>query len=116
MNQIDYTNAVEKYSSNYLKLLKDNLWIQSYLKIPRKWNEYCDGLWLPNLAHLWRLVEAHIPCDPEKKNISQQLARLVQLTKSESTYQVSYKDKKFGGTCPEEALLGLFISLQISSN
>ncbi len=118
MRKLTKNEIANKYSEGYLKLLEENRWIQSFLKTKKSWHDYYEDLWIPDLPHLWRLVEAMIPLDPEKEeDVAESISSKVMLKKRGNIYVVEYKKencktKRFVGNCPEEALLKLFVFLE----
>jgi len=93
----------KKYSKGYLKLLKDNLWIQSYRK-RKPWDYEIYGLWIPTFLDLWVLAETHL-----KKGERLTLTREGEFYR---VFKISTSEIEFHGTIPEEAILKLFIYLE----
>jgi len=94
--------VIDKFSKEYLRLIQENSWIQGYLKTKKKWHYSYDGLWLPDVNHLFRLIYAMNPLKKERviatnEDIYKYVAKLGKLSKT--------------GECLEEALLKLFIDL-----
>lgn len=92
----------KKYSEGYLKILEENPWVQSYRKTKWPWQDEYNGWWLPDLQHLWWLVELNTQ-EP------------ISLEKRGHTYILRTSKIKMYGECPEEAMLKLFISLETSN-
>lgn len=111
----------EKYSLGYYKLLQENQWVQSFRKTKHSWDEFCKGIWIPPLSHLWRLIETHIPVNAENNfDYQKEISSLIRLSKENDEYVVVLEGKKkfkfsptiTKGYCFEEALLKLLILLE----
>ncbi|MBI1863967.1 hypothetical protein HYS03_02035 [Candidatus Woesebacteria bacterium] len=106
--------AIQKYSEEFIKLLEENSWIQSFRKSKHEWDEEIDKLWIPSLSYLWRLCETYIPVNPEVNiNVMEIIGDKIKLSHTEEGYKVIYKKNEFYGDCPEEALLKLFVKLEV---
>lgn len=92
-------HVFKRYSKEYFLLLKKNLWIQEYRTQSYFWQEECTNLWLPDLDYLWKLTELHTD-------------NAVNLKKIKNTYIASSGPSQKIGSCPEEAMLKLFIFLE----
>src|SRR3989338_1448773 len=88
--------VIEKYSSEYLRILLKNRWIQNYRQQRYLWQDEYEDIWLPDLRHLWILAELHS-------------TESVSMNKILNSYIAKVKLREMRGSCPEEAMLKLFI-------
>ena len=105
--------AIEKYSEGLVKLLEQNLWIQSFRKTEHLWDDYIKDLWIPSLSYLWKLCEVYVYVDFEKnKNAMEVIGDKIRLSHTAEGFKVVYENCVLYGDCPEEVVLKLFIELE----